>query len=83
MAALIERIGPVKLRPRHLHPFQSLTPHKVVVHQQEAIMVSGLISCLFSRSKVEQCDFGHFAVASSDAELAATPASGDNRSRWD
>jgi len=41
MAALIDRIGPVKLRPRRLPPFQSLT--HAVIHQQLSGKAAGTI----------------------------------------
>jgi DNA-3-methyladenine glycosylase II len=41
MAGLIDRIGPVKLRPRRLPPFQSLT--HAVIHQQPSGQAAGTI----------------------------------------
>jgi 3-methyladenine DNA glycosylase/8-oxoguanine DNA glycosylase len=41
MSGLIDRIGPVKLRPRRLPPFQSLT--HAVIHQQLSGQAAGTI----------------------------------------
>ena len=41
MARLIDRVGPVKLRPRRLPPFQSLT--HAVIHQQLSGRAAGTI----------------------------------------
>ena len=44
MAGLIDRIGPVKLRPRRLPPFESLV--HAIIHQQLSGQAAGTI--LFS-----------------------------------
>src|SRR5271154_5904808 len=41
MAAAMERIGPIKLRPRRLSPFQSLT--QAIIHQQLSGKAAGTI----------------------------------------
>ena len=41
MAGLIDRVGPVKLRPRRLSPFQSLT--QAIIHQQLSGKAAGTI----------------------------------------
>jgi 3-methyladenine DNA glycosylase/8-oxoguanine DNA glycosylase len=41
MSALIEKIGPIRLRPRRLTPFQSLT--QAIIHQQLSGKAAGTI----------------------------------------
>ena len=45
MAGLIERVGPVKLRPRRLSPFESLT--HAIIHQQLSGHAAGTILSRF------------------------------------
>ena len=65
MAALIERVGPVELRPRRPSPCQSLV--QAVIHQQLSGQAAGTIREGF-RALV-----GDDGFAALEAVLAATP----------
>jgi DNA-3-methyladenine glycosylase II len=47
MSVLIEKIGPIRLRPRRLSPFQSLT--HAIIHQQLNSQAAGSILARFKR----------------------------------
>jgi len=65
MAGLIDRIGPVKLRPRRLPPFQSLT--HAVIHQQLSGQAAGTILGRF------RALFGDDGFPTPEAVLKASP----------
>jgi DNA-3-methyladenine glycosylase II len=65
MAALIDRVGPVKLRPRRLPPFQSLT--HAVIHQQLSGQAAGTILRRF------RALFGDDGFPAPEAVLKASP----------
>ena len=65
MAGLIDRIGPVKLRPRRLPPFQSLT--HAVIHQQLNAQAAGTILGRF------RALFGDDGFPTPEAVLKASP----------
>jgi 3-methyladenine DNA glycosylase/8-oxoguanine DNA glycosylase len=65
MAALIDRVGPPKLRPRRLAPFQSLV--HAVIHQQLSGKAAGTILERF------QALFGGDGFPSAEAVLTASP----------
>ena len=65
MAALIDRVGPVKLRPRRLAPFQSLV--HAVIHQQLSGKAAGTILERF------RALFGSDGFPSAEAVLEASP----------
>ena len=65
MAALIERAGPVTLRPRRLSPFQSLV--HAVIHQQLSGQAAGTILGRF------QALFGRDGFPTPEAVLKASP----------
>jgi 3-methyladenine DNA glycosylase/8-oxoguanine DNA glycosylase len=65
MAALIDRIGPVKLRPRRLPPFQALT--HAVIHQQLSGQAAGTILGRF------QALFGDDGFPTLEVVLKASP----------
>ncbi len=65
MAGLIDRIGPVKLRPRRLSPFQSLT--HAVIHQQLNAQAAGTILGRF------RALFGDDGFPTPEAVLKASP----------
>ena len=65
MAGLIDRIGPVKLRPRRLPPFQSLT--HAVIHQQLSGQAAGTILGRFRGL------FGDDGFPTPEAVLKASP----------
>src|ERR1700683_1906168 len=47
MSGLIEKVGPIRLRPRRLSPFQSLT--QAIIHQQLSGKAAGTILERFKR----------------------------------
>ena len=65
MARLIDRVGPVKLRPRRLPPFQSLT--HAVIHQQLSGQAAGTILGRF------RALFGDDSFPTPEAVLKASP----------
>ena len=65
MAALIERVGPVRLRPRRLSPLQSLV--NAVIHQQLSGQAAGTILGRF------QALFGPDGFPAPEAVLKASP----------
>ena len=65
MAGLIDRVGPVKLRPRRLPPFQSLT--HAVIHQQLSGQAAGTILGRFRGL------FGDDGFPTPEAVLKASP----------
>jgi 3-methyladenine DNA glycosylase/8-oxoguanine DNA glycosylase len=65
MAGLIDRVGPVKLRPRRLPPFQSLT--HAVIHQQLSGQAAGAILGCF------RALFGGDGFPTPEAVLKASP----------
>jgi hypothetical protein len=65
MAGLIDRVGPVKLRPRRLPPFQSLT--HAVIHQQLSGQAAGTILGRF------RALFGDDGFPTPEAVLKASP----------
>ncbi len=65
MAALIERVGPVKLRPRRLPPFQALT--HAIIHQQLSGKAAGTILARFCAL------FDQSGFPTPQAVLRATP----------
>jgi 3-methyladenine DNA glycosylase/8-oxoguanine DNA glycosylase len=65
MAGLIDRVGPVKLRPRRLPPFQSLT--HAVIHQQLHAQAAGTILGRF------RALFGDDGFPTPEAVLKASP----------
>jgi DNA-3-methyladenine glycosylase II len=65
MAGLIDRIGPPKLRPRRLTPFQSLV--HAIIHQQLSGQAAGTILARF------RALFGGDGFPSAEAVLAASP----------
>src|ERR1017187_279654 len=66
MAGLIDRVGPVKLRPRRLPPFQSLT--HAVIHQQLSGQAAGTILARF------RALFSDDGFPTPQAVLKASPA---------
>lgn len=65
MAALIDRVGPPKLRPRRLPPFQSLV--HAIIHQQLSGQAAGTILGRFHGL------FGDDGFPSAEAVLTASP----------
>lgn len=65
MAALIERVGPVKLRPRRLPPFQSLV--HAIIHQQLSGQAAATILKRF------QALFGSDGFPAPEAVLKESP----------
>jgi len=65
MAGLIDRIGPVKLRPRRFPPFQSLT--HAIIHQQLSGQAAGTILGRF------RALFGDDGFPNPEAVLKASP----------
>jgi len=65
MAGLIDRIGPVKLRPRRFPPFQSLT--HAIIHQQLSGQAAGTILGRF------RALFGEDGFPNPEAVLKASP----------
>ena len=65
MAGLVDRVGPLKLRPRRLPPFQSLT--HAVIHQQLSGQAAGTILGRF------RALFGDDGFPTPEAVLKASP----------
>ena len=65
MAGLIDRIGPVKLRPRRFPPFQSLT--HAIIHQQLSGQAAGTILGRF------RALFGEDGFPTPEAVIKASP----------
>jgi DNA-3-methyladenine glycosylase II len=65
MAGLIERVGPVKLRPRRLPPFESLV--HAIIHQQLSGQAAGTILGRF------RALFGDDSFPTPEAVLRASP----------
>src|SRR5580658_3520854 len=70
MSSLIEKIGPIRLRPRRLSPFQSLT--QAVIHQQLSGKAAGTILERFKKLFPEDNFPAPAQVAKSSVERLRT-----------